>query len=110
MEYIMSTKVSLSQQADKFATSTGADVGVTLFSLRGKPCFNDSTNDRHVIILMSNQMSLRHFEDLDKELQALNKKEQNEYYYLRLCTQPKNYLKINTWRAEVDNEVSDGEA
>ena len=82
-------KKTLFEDANKFATRTGADVGVMLFSPSGKPYSNDSTSIEDIINKFLKVKQENHkrdyaegesigfeaLEDLHKELQAWKDKE-----------------------------------
>ncbi|KAK6780422.1 hypothetical protein RDI58_022606 [Solanum bulbocastanum] len=82
-------KKTLFQDANKFATQNGTDVGVMLFSPSGKPCSYGSTRIEEIIdkFLKVKQEDCKRdyaegksngfeaLKELHKELQALNEKE-----------------------------------
>ncbi|KAG5620572.1 hypothetical protein H5410_005790 [Solanum commersonii] len=82
-------KKTLFEDAKKFATQTGADVGVMLFSPGGKPCSYGSTSieeiienflkvkleDRQRDYVEGKSNGFEALEDLHKELQTCNEKE-----------------------------------
>uniref|UniRef100_M1DZV6 MADS-box family protein n=1 Tax=Solanum tuberosum TaxID=4113 RepID=M1DZV6_SOLTU len=82
-------KKTLFQDAKKFATRTGAEVGVMLFSPGGKPCSYGSTSIEEIIekfLKVKLEDHQREYaegksnyfealEDLHKELQTCNEKE-----------------------------------
>ncbi|KAK4709915.1 hypothetical protein R3W88_004428 [Solanum pinnatisectum] len=86
-------KKTLFQDAEKFVTRTGADVGVMLFSPGGKPCSYGSKSIEEIIekFLKVKLEDHQHdyaegksnyfeaLEDLHKELQTCNDKEKNKY-------------------------------
>ncbi|KAK4731824.1 hypothetical protein R3W88_024812 [Solanum pinnatisectum] len=87
-------KKTLFQDANKFATQTGTDVGVMLFSPSEKTCSYGSTSIEEIIdkfLKVKQEDRKRDYaerksngfealEDLHKELQALNEKQKkNEY-------------------------------
>ncbi|KAK6793990.1 hypothetical protein RDI58_007443 [Solanum bulbocastanum] len=103
-------KNTLVQDATKFATRIGEDVGVMLFSPNGKPCSYGSTSideivDKFFEVKLEDHQhdyaegksnNFETLKNLHKELQACNEKEKNAYLWIRLCTLAQKYLQIKT--------------